>query len=247
MSESTHWYKEDGTPFYTIIGKNGKERPVTLKDAKQLGDIYPSVTTIIGLSHKPGLESWKIEQAILSAMTLPRQEDENDQEFMSRVKEDAKEQARRAAELGTKIHGIIEAGIRDKDYRYQFARSVIDTLDTECGKMGWTVEYSFADTDYGYGGKCDLHNNTFLLDIKTTEKDIDSLKLWDEHYMQLAAYDYGIKGGKHRVCGIIYVNVNTTESKLLFINDEEYSKGWECFKALLSFYYAKSGWSHRRS
>jgi hypothetical protein len=31
--EGGHWYKPDGSAFYTIVGANGKERAVTLRDA----------------------------------------------------------------------------------------------------------------------------------------------------------------------------------------------------------------------
>jgi hypothetical protein len=41
-----HWYGLDGTPRYTITGKNGKERNTTLRDARVM-NLVPSVTTII--------------------------------------------------------------------------------------------------------------------------------------------------------------------------------------------------------
>jgi hypothetical protein len=34
-SESNHWYTRDGIPQYTIVGKNGKERNTTLRDARE--------------------------------------------------------------------------------------------------------------------------------------------------------------------------------------------------------------------
>ena len=33
-AESTHWYTKGGTPAYMILGKNGKLRPTTLRDAR---------------------------------------------------------------------------------------------------------------------------------------------------------------------------------------------------------------------
>jgi hypothetical protein len=36
-SEAGHWYDKGGNPAYTTIGKNGVERPTTLRDAKKLG------------------------------------------------------------------------------------------------------------------------------------------------------------------------------------------------------------------
>ena len=82
-SESGHWYDQDGEPMYTIIGANGKERNTTLRDAKSLG-LVPSVTTIIGMIAKPSLENWKIDQALKSALSLERYEDESLESFTYR-------------------------------------------------------------------------------------------------------------------------------------------------------------------
>ena len=75
--EGGHWYRKDGTPAYTIIGKNGQERNVTLRDARTL-DLAPSVTTILAMGYRPGLENWKIDQGILSALTATRIDGESE-------------------------------------------------------------------------------------------------------------------------------------------------------------------------
>ena len=102
-SESGHWYDQDGQPKYTIIGANGKERNTTLRDAKREGFV-PSVTTIIGMIAKPSLENWKIDQALKSALTLERYEDESLQSFTYRCKEDSKKIGKKAAEELSLIH-----------------------------------------------------------------------------------------------------------------------------------------------
>ena len=91
IKESTHWYDREGQPRYTLVGKNGRERGTTLRDAREFGFV-PSVTSVLGIAAKPGLENWKIDQALLSALTLPRQEGESLDDFMRRAKQDAKEQ-----------------------------------------------------------------------------------------------------------------------------------------------------------
>ena len=108
-SESGHWYTQEGEPMYTIIGANGRERNTTLRDAKTLG-LVPSVTTIIGMIAKPSLENWKINQALNSALSLERYENESLDEFSARCKHDSKKISIEAAEQGTKIHGMIERG-----------------------------------------------------------------------------------------------------------------------------------------
>jgi (2R)-ethylmalonyl-CoA mutase len=54
-TESSHWYSQDGSPAYRIIGKNGKERNTNVRDAREL-NLVPSVTTVLGLVAKPGLD-----------------------------------------------------------------------------------------------------------------------------------------------------------------------------------------------
>ena len=90
-SENGHWYAPDGTPAYTIIGKNGKERNTTLRDARTL-ELRPSVTTIISVMAKPGLEQWKLNQVLMAALTMPRVEGETEPEYISRIIRDSKEQ-----------------------------------------------------------------------------------------------------------------------------------------------------------
>jgi len=74
-AESTHWYTREGVPMYTVEAKNGNQRPTTLRDARAL-DLVPSVTTVLNVAAKPGLEAWKQRQLLLAALTLPRSEDE---------------------------------------------------------------------------------------------------------------------------------------------------------------------------
>ena len=231
-SDEGHWYHADGTPAYTMIGKNGKERPTTLRDARK-ENLKPSVTSILKLADRPGLNEWKIDQAILSALTCPRIDDESETAYLSRIKKDAQEQAKKAAERGTVIHAWVQEGFEGKIHTaeqitfYEKAKAIVDA---ECGVMEWICEKSFA-TDT-YGGKCDLHNDHYLLDIKTTEKDLEKLSTWPDQHMQLAAYNHGLNWSApihHRKCGILYINVKTAESKIKFVTEDELRKGFNMF------------------
>jgi len=69
--KSSHWYLKSGEPYHQVLRADGKGlRDVTLKDAKKVGAMR-SVTSVLRVVAKPGLESWKIEQGIMSALTLP--------------------------------------------------------------------------------------------------------------------------------------------------------------------------------
>ena len=78
---ASHWYFPDGTPIHEVPRADGKgTRPTSLRDARKLG-LFPSVTNVLGVIAKPALDAWKQEQAILAALTLPRNEGEPLDEF----------------------------------------------------------------------------------------------------------------------------------------------------------------------
>jgi hypothetical protein len=93
--------------MYTVKAKDGTDRPTTLRDARKL-NLVPSVTTIMSVAAKPGLEAWKMNQMMMAALTLPRAPDEPEADFIDRIQKDAKEQAKMAAERGTAIHEALE-------------------------------------------------------------------------------------------------------------------------------------------
>ena len=193
LSESGHWYDYEGNAQYTIVGKNGKERPTTLRDARKLFYV-PSVTGIIGVAAKPGLENWKIDQGISAALTLERLENENDYQFLSRVKADSKEQGMKAAEIGTIIHAQIEQGFQGKRETKPYL-AVKKLLDELYPNETWVAEGSFCHS-LGYGGKIDLYSESgIFIDFKTKDnlegKKASSL-VYDEHGMQLSSYALGI-------------------------------------------------------
>ena len=93
-----HFYDRYGNPRY----EGG------LRDARK-NNYYGSVTTVLGDTWaNPGLDIWKSGQLILAACTLSRREGEDDRSFVSRVKEDSSQQAKSAAEFGTRLHDAIE-------------------------------------------------------------------------------------------------------------------------------------------
>jgi hypothetical protein len=244
-SESMHWYGQDGSPQYTLIGANGKERPPTLRDARKLG-LVPSVTSVIRCAAAPGLERWKQEQVLMAALTLPRRPDEPEADWLRRVVQDSQEQGRRAAERGTAIHAAIQGhyeGVPPQEEYWRFVSGAKEAVaDHFKIYSGWIPEKSFAHS-LGYGGKVDLHTKDAVLDFKTKEfSDGADLKTWDEHAMQLAAYRYGLDM-PHARCAIVYVSASVPGLvRVMEIDDEDLEKGWEMFQGLLSYWQAKSGY-----
>jgi hypothetical protein len=247
-SESGHWYLPDGSPAYTIIGKStGRERPTTLADARKLG-LLPSVTTINGMLSKAGLDTWKQQQVLLAALTLPRMEGEPEQEWLSRVMQDSKATGREAAERGTAIHAVIEAYF-DQVYMPEkpaYLDGIDKALEKAFGSQLWLSEKSFGHP-LGFGGKCDLmakpvngKGNGFIVDFKTKDTNLDKVDVYFEHEMQLAAYREGL-GVPAARCAIVFVNGTTNQVKLIEIEEQKLQNGWECFQHLLRVYQIKNG------
>ena len=238
IKESTHWYDQDGNPRYTIVGKNGRERSTTLRDAREHGYV-PSVTSVMGVAAKPGLENWKIDQALLSALTLPRQEDESLDDFMKRAKADAKEQAIAAAKRGTEIHAYVESGFSQGiiSKAYNAVHGVL--VDITGLEEGWVAEDSFCHPA-GYGGKVDLyHEDGWVVDFKTKDnlEDKDPAKLvYDEHGMQLSAYAQGLKMDTPKRLSIF---IDREDSELVlahYWDDESHVRHAAMFNCLLMFW-----------
>ena len=243
IKESTHWYSQAGEPVYTVIGKNGKERNTTLRDARKL-NLAPSVTTIMSVAAKPALENWKIDQALMAALTLPRLEGESLDDFMLRAKSDSKEQAIQAAQRGTEIHALIEIGFAEGKDSSPF-RAVFDALNALFPVEPWVAEESFCSD--GFGGKIDLYSpNGIVVDFKTKDglcgKDPSRL-VYDEHGMQLSAYAMGL-GFKNP--SRISVFVDRADPTLVLTHHwdpESHEKHSKMFLALLEYWQLVKGYS----
>ena len=239
-TSSQHWYRLDGSPAYTVIGKNGKERATTLRDARSL-QLVPSVTTIIRMAAAPALEKWKRDQVLLAALTLPQREGEPEAEWLKRVEQDWQEQGRKAADKGTRIHTAIEQHFRDEqpdEELWDWVKIAKDELLDRCGAQAWKPERSFAHPS-GYGGKTDLHSDEWVIDIKTKDGDPPSA-LYDEHLMQLAAYRMGL-GVMNARCAILFVSRDHPSARLVEPSALELIQGENMFMALLAFWQAKTG------
>ena len=240
-SESSHWYTKTGESAYQVEAKNGEMRATTLRDARKL-DLVPSVTTILGVAAKPALNTWLQTQVLLSALTLPREPNEPEKDWLERVMADSKVQGKQAAERGTAIHGVIES-YYEQVYMPewpQYVRNVDQVLNDHFGNQLWLSEKSFAH-ELGYGGKIDLSAQNLVVDFKTKETDLAKVEPYHEHEMQLAAYCVGL-GYELEKCraAIVFVNGTTNEVKLCEIHPDSLKSAWECFTHLLAFYRIKN-------
>ena len=236
---SNHWYDKEGNPAYTIIGVNGKERATTLRDAKKHGYV-PSVTTILGLLHKPGLETWKLQNMLLAALTLPREDGESETDWIERVMQDSKATGKEAMDRGSRMHDVLEQFYKSKTTQIwpSYCIEIDRALETHFGTQNWIPEKSFIHS-MGFGGKVDLHAPGIVVDFKSKEGSLDSVKAYDEQIMQLAAYRNGLNMPNARC-----VNVYFTESgdvKLIEHTEEDLTNAFNCFMYLLGYFKLSKG------
>jgi hypothetical protein len=245
---SQHWYCAiTGAPRYTMIGKNGKERSVTLRDAKAApGTLVPSVSTINGQLSKDGLNTWLQGEAIKACMENPRQDGEDEKQYIARCMELAKKKSQDAMARGTLIHDFIES-FYNQEYLPDmpaYVRKVDDAITAHFGAQLWIPEQSLVNQE-GYGGKCDLYckpRHDFagvVIDFKTTEKSPGELTPYLEHTLQLAAYREVLAPNAR--CANVYINGETNEVAIYEHTEQNLRDGYEMFLALLKIYKLKTG------
>jgi len=242
--ESGHWYTRDGVPRYTVIGKNGKERNTTLRDART-ENLVPSVTTVLNVMAKPALIQWLQKQVLLAALTLPRIDGEPEDDYIARIMSDSKEQGRKAADDGTDIHASIQGFYEGEVIKRheEHVKGTVAKLEEAFGQQPWIAERPFGHS-HGFGGKCDLHSiigDGIVADVKTKEfSDPNKVDTYDDHLMQLAAYRVGLGIPKARCANVF---VSRSVPGLVVVKEwpeEDLARGWEMFCSLLKFWQLKN-------
>jgi len=245
---SEHWYcAKTGAPRYTSIGKNGKERNTTLRDAKAApGTLVPSVSTINSQLSKAGLDTWKQTQVLYAAAEYPRYDGEEEKDWIYRLLELAKRKSKEAADRGTLIHDFIEA-FYNQEYMPDmpaYVRKVDEAVTAHFGVQLWIPEQSLVNAQEGYGGKCDLYckpRHDFsgvVIDFKTTEKSPGDLTPYLEHTLQLAAYREVLAPTAR--CANVYINGTTNEVAIYEHSEQDLRDGYQMFLNLVNIYKLKN-------
>ena len=247
--ESGHWYDaKTGESRYEITGKNGKLRATTIRDAREHGYV-PSVTTILRVLARPGLENWLQDQVLESAATMPMLPGQTEIEWRKLVKAESKLKSQQAAARGTAIHTAIERHAQGKTVEPEYFKHV-NAVEIEMERISLPLgygktEHSFAHAD-GFGGKTDWSSDVAIVDFKTKEKIEDDKTLqYDEHVAQLAAYAYGLGIVAPR-CVNIFVGVNDCKVVSVEANPVEIEQGLEMFKLALRIWQLKNDFDPRK-
>lgn len=241
-SESgAHWYTTDGKSCHTVVGKNGKERNTTLRDARTM-NLLPSVTTILKTLAAPQLTRWMVENAIVAALTATQGEDEDLQEFAVRVANEAGEVAGRAADFGTRFHSMMEEfakGNWDVSVDFDLMPYVVHAKAWFAAHVKEVISTEQVIVGEGFAGTADLFvlthdNERVLFDFKTKtgKKDKDGNwrkgTVYDNWAYQLAAY--GAVLGADAVANVVVNSSEAQPFETLFHKDDVREKGWNVFQ-----------------
>ncbi|MDB6057687.1 MAG: hypothetical protein JWO95_1531 [Verrucomicrobiales bacterium] len=222
----SHWYLRDGRPFHQIAKKDGSgDRAVTLADARKVLAL-PSVTNILGVLAKPGLDAWRIEQGIMAALTLPRGADEPLDAFARRVVKDMSEQVEKAADFGAAIHAACEAYAINKELPSDptllaFIKDVVRWFDENVERID-CIEQVMVHPTALYAGRVDMVAKIkdvgwCVVDFKTQKvkrsaKGAPKPAFYETWPLQLAAYReaVNVSTGKN-IVGLVSVVIDSVE------------------------------------
>jgi hypothetical protein len=248
MLIATENKKQDNGHWYTNGGESA--HGATLREARKQ-NLYPSVTTVLQIKAKPGLDAWKRNEAILAALTLPRREGESLEDFAGRVAIDMNETASKAATIGTSIHDWAEhycggnpvaPPLGYEAVCYNLQKWIDENLDLNAGAS----ELSIVNQQLGYAGRIDWQGkdkegNFLILDFKSQGiKEGKKPVFYPEWAYQLAAYAEGKN--------VRLVNVVISTNKDLPIvesyewKEEEKETAWKIFRNCLRIWQLEKGY-----
>jgi hypothetical protein len=242
--QAGHWYTQEGDSAHSIIGANGKERNTTVTDARKLG-LLPSVTSIIGILDKPQLTSWKIEQGIMSSLTLPKEENETLEDYARRVVKDSKESTSKAAEHGTKMHTEMENILLGRACSTdEVLKPYIETF------RGWASEN--VEKTYwcekglvgaGYAGRCDAYVKLrgigdAIIDLKNRKVNPKYSSPFYEHSdaPQLWAYKNASENPKAACVSIVLASNDASKIMTRTWDEDELYQSGIAFQAMLKIW-----------
>lgn len=258
-SEGTRWYRQTGESVQDILAKNGNPRPVTLRDARKPENQYiPSVTSVISILAKPGLDQWKATQYLSEAFDSALKDPESIKvmprdAWVEGVKDCAEYSMSLAREEGSEVHGQIDRWLLSpvpvSDGLSLHVKAASEALDhLLVSGEHWEVEKTFCAFVEGVwvSGKADLVIPEFpmLIDWKTSNKPCDRSALmgYDEHVMQLAAYSMALFG-RLVSCENIFLSTSVPgQWQQRNWEISELRRGWEMYKLCFALWTLKNNY-----
>jgi len=245
-----HYYDKEGNSCHEVVGKNGKIRPTTLRDARQHNWV-PSVTTIMDIQSKPALISWIQNQILEAAIASPFNDEWFKDGWKKYIIAKSREIGEKAAKRGIEIHDAMEnfyTGEGVKEEYVQYISNPTLLIASKFPEYIWFSEKSFAHMD-GFGGRVDLwgadiNNNCIIIDFKTKDKtDVKDMVQYDDHSIQLAAYQIGLQLPESTRRFNLFISSNpNTPGLCRLVECTKFEKYKEIFYALLRLWQAKNSY-----
>lgn len=239
--KSAHWYRSDGSSAHDADLRKARKE-----------NLLPSVTSILQVKSKPGLDAWKRQEAILAALTLPKNPGESAQDFAQRVAIDMDRTGSEAANIGTSIHDFAEKIVNGENPKpvlgYEEVCEKLACWISESLGEG-VAEESMVSQVYGYAGRKDFSGMILggygILDFKTQGiKPGNKPNFYPEWCYQLAAYAEG-RCYYNLVNVIISTNKDAPTIAIKQWSVEEIQTGWDIFKSLLKVWQLERGYDPR--
>lgn len=237
---TSHWYYPDGRAAHRIPCTDGDgDRPTNIRDARKM-NLFPSVTTLLSVLAKPGLETWKLNQCIMATTKAARVETESDERWCKRVRDTAFQQVEVAADLGTRIHGALELGFTGQEYDESLKVYVQPVFDwtRQVGLLIVEREKRLVNTKHGFAGTADVlfrygRRGRGVLDFKTRKTSPkQEVKPYDGQSLQLAGYA-ATYWGEEAIEKVLSANlfISTTEpGRMVVCKHEDVARDWRAFK-----------------
>ena len=245
-----HYYARDGSSMHEVIGKNGRKRPTTIRDARAL-QLVPSVTTIMDGQSKPALINWLQNQILAAAIKFPFTLGEDDEiQWKKAIVRLSKEVGEKAARRGNIIHDSMEKYFRTGEFDgyKRFTQYAVDVVHQNFPNYTWVPEASFAHKG-GFGGRVDLYGydsegNYVIVDFKTKDKaDIKDMVQYDDHKIQLAAYQEGLQLPSNTRRFNLFISVHDDSPGLCsLIECKQFDKFRDYFYALVKVWQIKNSY-----
>ena len=238
-AESSHYYMATGESCHG-----------DLRSARKVG-AYPSVTTILAAAgpSKTGLMNWKEEQAILSALSLPRESGETDADFAKRVVLDSRKEVEAAAARGTHIHSLAEILINEEDpgqlvTGYEAHFESLKQWRKGIYKVHKSEAVLVNDAE-GYAGRVDLIAEIYgeklspeieVIDFKTRKFNKDAkgntkAAAYETDILQLSAYAYAFTD-EGMACRNILIDPVTGQLAEVRYTADQVNKAFEAFTSI---------------
>jgi len=223
-----HYYSKDGTMTDAYDAKQGMK-----------GGKYPSVTTILSVLNKPGLNYWEKQGMTLTADSNRRQEGEDDKAYFKRVSSIFWE-GQNAAKIGTALHNFAEKPNAPivKGYE-EICKKIREYQNEHFGRM--IAEEPFCYEEDGYAGRIDVYGilkngERAVCDYKSQKIKNGKAEFYSEFKLQLIAYGRGDLNLKYRSI-IISSDPSNPIIEAKEYTREEMEEAWEAFKAAKTLWY----------